>query len=159
MMFPNRAEVMRVKQAYPVGSRVVLDEMDDVQSPPIGSQGIVRYVDDSASICVAWDNGGGLNVVYGHDRCHIVRTEEEAKATLLHAAEQQMDQSRCPRCGALIENPHTRALSRQLNIKVCESCGTAEALEDFLVYQRKGTRKPFMEWAALQPEWWGGESR
>ena len=85
--------------------------------------------------------------------------EEEAKATLLHAAEQQMDQSRCPRCGALIENPHTRALSRQLNIKVCESCGTAEALEDFLVYQRKGTRKPFMEWAALQPEWWGGESR
>ena len=49
MTFPNRAEVARVKREYPVGSRVVLDEMDDVQAPPIGTQGTVRYVDDAAS--------------------------------------------------------------------------------------------------------------
>lgn len=156
MTFPNRDEVARVKREYPIGSRVVLDEMNDAQAPPIGSQGTVRHVDDTASIGVAWDNGGGLNVVYGQDRCHIVRTEAEAKATLLHAAARRMDQTQCPRYGALIGNPHTRALSRRLDIKVCESCGTVEALEDLLVYQGKGTRKPLLDWAALQPEWWGG---
>ncbi len=156
MTFPNRDVVARVKRDYPIGSRVVLDEMDDAQTPPIGTQGTVRYVDDTASIGVAWDNGRGLNVVYGQDRCHVVRTEAEAEATLLHAAARGMTQTQCPRCGAAIDDPHTRALSRRLDIMVCESCGTAEALEDLLVYQGKGTRKPLLDWAALQPEWWGG---
>ena len=42
--------------------------MDDVQAPPIGTKGTVKGVDDTASIMVAWDNGSGLNVVYGEDR-------------------------------------------------------------------------------------------
>ena len=158
MTFPSRAEVARVKREYPIGSRVVLDEMDDVQAPPIGTQGTVCYVDDIGSIGVAWDNGGGLNVAYGQDRCHIVRTEEEAKTTLLPAAAKRMDQNKCPRCGTEIYDPHTRALSRRLHIMICESCGTAEALEDLLVYQGQGkeARKPLLDWAALRPEWWGG---
>ena len=43
--------------------------MDDVQAPPIGTKGTVVGVDDTASIMVAWDNGSGLNVVYGEDSC------------------------------------------------------------------------------------------
>lgn len=31
--------------------------------------GTVMGVDDTASIMVAWDNGSGLNVVYGEDSC------------------------------------------------------------------------------------------
>ena len=42
---------------------------DDVQAPPIGTKGTVKGVDDTASIMVAWDNGSGLNVVYGEDSC------------------------------------------------------------------------------------------
>ena len=41
--------------------------MDDPQAPPIGTQGTVMGVDDIGSIMVAWDNGSGLNVVYGED--------------------------------------------------------------------------------------------
>lgn len=156
MSFPNQDEAARVKLKYPVGSRVVLDEMDDAQAPPIGSQGTVRYVDDTASIGVAWDNGGGLNVVYGQARCHVVRTETEAKATLLHAVARRMGQNKCPRCGAAINDPHTRAHSRRLDIMVCEPCGTAEALEDLLTHQGSGTRKSLLDWATLQPEWWEG---
>lgn len=63
MRFPDRATVERVRAEYPVGTRVVLEAMEDPQRPPIGTMGTVRYVDDVGSIGVAWDNGSGLNVV------------------------------------------------------------------------------------------------
>lgn len=66
--FPSREIVERIKKQYPVGCRVELVRMDDVQAPPIGTKGIVYGVDDSGSILVNWDNGSGLNVVYG-DSC------------------------------------------------------------------------------------------
>ena len=73
MMFPRRETVERIKKQYPVGSRVQLDQMDDPQAPPIGTCGTVRGVDDIGSIMVAWDNGCGLSVAYGEDRCHIIQ--------------------------------------------------------------------------------------
>ena len=66
--FPSREIVERIKKQYPVGCRVELVRMDDVQAPPIGTKGTVYGVDDSGSILVNWDNGSGLNVVYG-DSC------------------------------------------------------------------------------------------
>lgn len=53
---------------YPAGTRVELIQMDDVQAPPIGIKGIVTGVDDTGSLMVSWDNGSGLNVIYGIDR-------------------------------------------------------------------------------------------
>lgn len=44
-------------------------KMDDIQAPPIGTEGTVVHVDDTGSICVRWDTGSGLNVIYGVDRC------------------------------------------------------------------------------------------
>lgn len=41
----------------PKGCRVVLERMDDMQAPPIGTEGTVRGVDDTGSIMVKWDNG------------------------------------------------------------------------------------------------------
>lgn len=68
MRFPNAAIVERLRNQYPAGTRVELLEMDDVQAPPIGTQGTVLGVDDTGSLMVSWDNGSGLNVVYGIDR-------------------------------------------------------------------------------------------
>ena len=68
MNFPDRATVERVRSEYHAGTRVILEEMDDVQAPPIGTMGTVVAVDDTASLIVDWDNGSGLNVVYGQDR-------------------------------------------------------------------------------------------
>ena len=68
MKLPSKHEVTALRNAYPRGTRVVLIEMDDVQAPPVGTKGTVRYVDDAANIGVEWDNGSTLNVIYGVDR-------------------------------------------------------------------------------------------
>lgn len=65
-------EVKRLREQYPVGSRVELLEMDDPQAPPIGTKGTVKGVDDIGSIMVAWDNGCGLSVAFGVDACRKV---------------------------------------------------------------------------------------
>lgn len=67
MNFPSRDTVERVRREFPEGTRVELVYMDDVQAPPAGTKGTVRGVDDAASILVRWDNGSGLNVVFGID--------------------------------------------------------------------------------------------
>lgn len=68
MNFPDRATVERVRKEYPAGTRVILEQMDDPQGPPVGTMGTVLGVDDTASLLMKWDNGSGLNVVYGEDR-------------------------------------------------------------------------------------------
>ena len=68
-MFPSKEIVNRVRERYPKGTRVKLVRMEDVQAPPTGTLGTVCGVDDTASILVDWDNGSGLNVVYGADAC------------------------------------------------------------------------------------------
>ena len=72
MRFPNKEVVERIRRQFPVGCRVELIRMDDVQAPPIGTKGTVTGVDDTASIMVSWDNGSGLNVVYGEDLCQKI---------------------------------------------------------------------------------------
>lgn len=69
MRFPSKEIVEQLRKEYPAGTRVELTRIDDVQAPPIGTKGTVKGVDDTASIMVAWDNGSGLNVVYGEDSC------------------------------------------------------------------------------------------
>lgn len=68
MRFPTNDELNRLREMYPKGTRVELLEMDDIQAPPIGTKGTVRYVDDAAGIGVNWDNGSSLSVIYGVDR-------------------------------------------------------------------------------------------
>ena len=68
MNFPERETVERVRKEYPVGTRVILEQMEDPQAPPVGTLGTVIGVDDTASLLMKWDNGSGLNVVYGEDR-------------------------------------------------------------------------------------------
>lgn len=69
MFFPSKEIVEMVRRQYPKGCRVELVRMDDVQAPPVGTKGTVIGVDDTASVMVKWDNGCGLNVVYGEDSC------------------------------------------------------------------------------------------
>jgi len=72
-MFGIRRETVEcLRQEYPVGCRVELVQMDDVQAPPIGTKGTVRGVDDIGSIMVRWDNGCGLSVAYGEDMCRRI---------------------------------------------------------------------------------------
>ena len=72
MQIASRNKVEMLRKQYPAGARVQLDQMDDVQAPPIGTKGTVIGVDDIGSIMVNWDNGSSLNVIYGFDRCHVI---------------------------------------------------------------------------------------
>lgn len=62
-----------LRAAYPKGSRVVLVQMDDIQAPPLATQGTVQGVDDIGTIMVHWDNGSHLGVVLGADICHKIQ--------------------------------------------------------------------------------------
>lgn len=68
----NREVVDYLRDMYPVGSRVKLIKMDDSQAPPVGTCGTVYGVDDVGTVHVNWDNGCGLGVVYGVDRCRKI---------------------------------------------------------------------------------------
>ena len=67
MKFSSKKIVELVRKQYPNGTRVELLKMDDAQAPPLGTEGTVTGVDDTGSILVNWDNGSGLNVIYGED--------------------------------------------------------------------------------------------
>ena len=68
----SRETVERLRREYPIGCRVQLVRMDDVQAPPIGTEGTVRGVDDIGSIMVSWDTGSSLSVAYGVDLCRRI---------------------------------------------------------------------------------------
>ena len=70
--FPSQETVDRIRERYPVGCRVELVRMNDVQAPPIGTKGTVIGVDDIGSIMVKWDNGSGLSLAYGEDSSRIL---------------------------------------------------------------------------------------
>lgn len=76
MRFLSKELLQHIKDSYPAGTRVELLQMDDPQAPPIGTHGTVIGVDDIGSIMVEWDNGSGLSVAYGEDRCKVVTDNE-----------------------------------------------------------------------------------
>ena len=57
MKFPTKEELKKLREEFPSGCRIVLDEMDDVQAPKPGSQGTCRGVDDAGNVLVSWDGG------------------------------------------------------------------------------------------------------
>ena len=77
MKFPSREIVESIRREYPAGTRVELVRMDDAQAPLAGTLGTVLGVDDTGSLLMRWDNGSGLNVVYGED---VVRKVGDRRA-------------------------------------------------------------------------------
>ena len=67
----NENTLNRLREQYPIGTRVKLVEMDDPQAPPAETLGTVAGVDDTGSILVSWDTGSTLNVLYGIDRIKL----------------------------------------------------------------------------------------
>ena len=79
-MFPNIKIVEAIRKEYPAGTRIRLVKMDDIQAPPLGTEGTVVGVDDTGSLLMHWDNGSHLNIVYGSD-------DDEKKICTLRVAE------------------------------------------------------------------------
>ena len=73
MSFPSKETVERLRREYPAGTRVELVSMNDPWSKlKPGDKGTVTGVDDIGSLLMRWDNGSGLNVVFGEDKVRKV---------------------------------------------------------------------------------------
>ena len=68
----SKEALQNLRERFPKGTRVELVKMEDPQAPSAGTKGTVLVVDDIGSIMVVWDNGCGLSVAYGEDRCRKV---------------------------------------------------------------------------------------
>ena len=74
---------------------------------------------------------------------------KEAKQAIEEYAKMQEAQYGCPRCGReMKEKLHTNALSRQIDIMVCDRCGMEEAL----IAATGGPHLPFEQWAINREE-------
>ena len=144
MNFADQKTVERLRAEFPVGYRIVLDEMDDRQATPIGTQGPCNGVDDT---------GSHLNVAYGADSCHRVATDAEVKVSLDRLDKTRQTGPRCPRCGAKPDcyDHQQQALSRRADIQICNRCGTEEALEDIAWGGRQ--KRHLADWAIVKGGW------
>lgn len=71
----SKEMIKSLKEIYPVGTRVKLIHMEDIQAPPKGTLGTVYGVDAIGSILVKWDNGSMLNVIFRVDRIEKVSSK------------------------------------------------------------------------------------
>ena len=69
----NQKKIDLYKRAYPAGTRIRLDHMDDPYAPvPDGTDGTVFFVDDLGTIHVDFDNGRSLGICPDVDRFHKI---------------------------------------------------------------------------------------
>ena len=68
----NKSVPETIRRKYPPGTRIVLDFMNDPDSPPVGTQGTVVSVDDLGTIHVNWDDGSAISVTLICDSCSAV---------------------------------------------------------------------------------------
>lgn len=75
-----REQIARMREQYPIGSRIVLHSMaDDPRPIPPGTEGKLVYIDDAGQIGVSWSNGRSLAVNPGVDDFTIQPPEEPQK--------------------------------------------------------------------------------
>ena len=76
-----------IRRQYPVGTRIILNHMDDSQAPPPGTKGTVAYVDDIGQIGVKWDTGSSLSLIPGVDSFSRESAQEKNKLRRPQGAE------------------------------------------------------------------------
>ena len=80
------------KKAYPPGTRIMLEGMNDPHHPvESGMRGTVDHVDDLGDIHMKWDNGRGLALVPGEDQFRKL-TEEELAEEVREQQEQTLSE-------------------------------------------------------------------
>ena len=75
----TKAEKMILKEMYPAGSRVMLEEIasDSESKLKPGDLGTVLDLDDDGGLHIVWDQGGSLALMYGEDRCKCLLKSEQ----------------------------------------------------------------------------------
>lgn len=78
----SREYIEKIKEQYPVGTRLELtSDMDDSYAPVLaGTQGEVISVDDIGTLHMQWDNGHSLGIVIGQDHFKVLSKSQEEQA-------------------------------------------------------------------------------
>ncbi|WP_312072416.1 DUF4314 domain-containing protein [Anaerotignum propionicum] len=78
----SREYIEKIKEQYPVGTRLELtSDMDDSYAPVLaGTQGEVISVDDIGTLHMQWDNGRSLGIVIGQDHFKVLSKSQEEQA-------------------------------------------------------------------------------
>ena len=79
MQIIRKGTLEMLRQIYPVGTIVCLDQMEGESQMASGMKGKVLYVDDAGQIQVEWDNGSGLALIPGVDRFHKISKPQKKK--------------------------------------------------------------------------------
>ena len=70
---PSKHEVKKVRDAYPIGTRIKLIEMVDNTHPvEPGTTGTVDYIDAAGHLHMSWDNGRTLALIPDVDRFEAI---------------------------------------------------------------------------------------
>ena len=91
--FMPEKEVLKLKQEYPPGTRIVLNHMDDKWAVPPGTRGTVQFMDDSGQVHPIWDNGRTLAIVPEIDSFRKLTEQELREEQLLKAQGQAEEMS------------------------------------------------------------------
>ncbi|MEG0164898.1 DUF3846 domain-containing protein [Anaerorhabdus sp.] len=71
-MWLTQKQVEIIKEQYPVGTKIKLLHMDDIQAIPEGTIGTVKSVDDQGQLQMIWENRRGLALVPNVDQFEVV---------------------------------------------------------------------------------------
>ena len=75
----NAAQIQRIKDRYPPGTRIRLGHMDDPYPVPEGTEGTVTLVNGFGDVEVTWDNGSTLSLIPGVDSFSVIQAKQEEK--------------------------------------------------------------------------------
>ena len=75
----TKAEKMILKEMYPAGSRVMLEEIvsDPESGLKPGDLGTVLRLDNAGGLHIVWDQGKILALIYGEDCCKCLLKSEQ----------------------------------------------------------------------------------
>ena len=65
--------VEEIKKSFLEGMRIRLISISDMQTPPSGTLGTVRFVDDMGIVHMRWDTGSSLGLVPDLDEFEILQ--------------------------------------------------------------------------------------
>ena len=70
--------VERIREMYPEGTQIILQEMQGENQMPYGLKGTVKFVDDAGQIHMSWENGSSLALNINEDTFEKVEAPENA---------------------------------------------------------------------------------
>lgn len=75
--------VERIREMYPEGTQIILQEMQGENQMPYGLKGTVKFVDDAGQIHMRWENGSSLALNIDEDTFEKVETSEKISVILI----------------------------------------------------------------------------